>query len=115
MARYKFEKDCIYCDGTRIGNIKGDCIYEGNSTYPGNGTRVGNIKGGCIFEGNSTYPGNGTRIGNVKNGYVYSGNSNYPGNGQKVCSVDDVTISGIEREKDEMIAAVYHFLIKKIL
>ena len=58
--------------------------------------------------------GKGTKIGNVKNGYVYSGNHS-PGSENKICKVADVTILGIEWECDEMIVAVYHFLIKKFL
>ena len=77
--------------------------------------KIGNIKNGLIYEGNNSMPGFGTRIGNVKNGIVFAGNSSTPGFGTKVCSVDEVTIPGIERESDEMIAAVYHFLIKHIL
>jgi hypothetical protein len=115
MPRYKFERDCIYCDNVRLGNIYRDCIYRGSSSSPGSGDRVGNIYRGCIYEGSSSSPGSGTRIGNVYNGYVYSGSSSSPGSGQRVCEVDDVTIPGIEHEKDEMIAAVYHFLIKKFL
>ncbi len=112
MAKYKFERACVYCDNKRIGNIKNGCIYEGDHS-PGSGRRIGNVKAGCVYEGDHS-PGSGTRIGNVKNGYVYSGNHS-PGSGNKICKVSDVTIPGIEREYDEMIVAVYHFLIKKFL
>ena len=49
----------------------------------------------------------------VKDGKVYKGIGS-PGSGTKIGTVSDFTIKGIEREKDETIIAVYHFLIKKI-
>ncbi|MBQ3774549.1 MAG: hypothetical protein II847_00260 [Ruminobacter sp.] len=53
-------------------------------------------------------------MGNVKDGYVYVGSST-PGCGSRIGKVSEFSvIKGIEREKDETIVAVYHFLIKKI-
>lgn len=117
MARcpFKFDRGIVYRENTRIGNIKNGIIYEGNNSMPGFGTRVGNVKNGIIYEGNNSMPGFGRRVGNVKNGIVFAGNSSSPGFGHKVCPVDAITIPGIERESDAMIAAVFHFLIKDIL
>lgn len=72
-----------------------------------------NFKDGCLREGSST-PGCGKALGNVKNGFVYAGSST-PGCGRKIGKVSDFTVvKGIEREKDETIVAMHHFLIKKI-
>lgn len=71
-----------------------------------------NFKDDRIYEG-SRNPGSGKNIGNVKGGYVYSGLGS-PDSGHKIGTVDDLTINGIKREKDETIVAVYHLLIKKI-
>ena len=51
---------------------------------------------------------------NFKDGRIYEGSRN-PGSGHLIGKVSDFTINGIQREKDETIVAVYHFLIKKIL
>ena len=117
MARcpFMFDRGFIYHERTRIGNIKNGFIFEGNSSCLGIGRRIGNVKNGFIFEGNSSCLGIGRRIGHVKNGIVFAGNSSCLGIGHKVCPVDAITIPGIEREADAMIAAVFHFLIKDIL
>ena len=112
---YSFKNGVVYDGSTKLGNIKGDCIYQGNYSTPGNGKVVGNIKNDCIYEGSSRTPGSGTAVGNVKNGYVYSSHSRAAGSGTKKCKVSDVTISGIQHESDAMIAAVYHLLCKKFL
>ena len=92
-------------------NFKDGRIYEG-SRNPGSGKNIGNVKDDRIYEGFGS-PGAGKNIGNVKGGCVYSG-VGFPGAGHKIGTVDDFTINGIQREKDETIVAVYHFLIKKI-
>lgn len=93
-------------------NFKDGCLREGSST-PGCGKTLGNTKMGVIYEGSST-PGCGKALGNVKNGFVYAGSST-PGCGRKIGKVSDFTVvKGIEREKDETIVAMHHFLIKKI-
>ena len=71
-----------------------------------------NFKDGRIYEG-SRNPGSGHQVGNVKDGKIYDGKGN-PGSGHLIGKVSDFTINGIQREKDETIVAVYHFLIKKI-
>ena len=71
-----------------------------------------NFKDGRIYEG-SRNPGSGHQFGNVKDGKIYDGKGN-PGSGHLIGKVSDFTINGIQREKDETIVAVYHFLIKKI-
>ena len=73
------------------------------------------MKDGIIYASSWQTPGSGEVIGNTKDGYVYSSCWNYAGSGNKVCAVSEVTIPGMEREYDEMIVAVYHFLIKKFL
>jgi hypothetical protein len=57
--------------------------------------------------------GAGTTIGNVKDGIMRAGPS--LGAGSKKGNVPDYTINGIERERDDELVAVYHFLIKKFL
>jgi hypothetical protein len=57
--------------------------------------------------------GSGTAIGNVKDGVVRNGSGK--GSGSIVGKVSDFTIKGIERERDDEIVAVYHFLVKKFL
>jgi len=44
----------------------------------------------------------------------YTKEAGNPGSGHLIGKVSDFTINGIQREKDETIVAVYHFLIKKI-
>ena len=100
--------------GVPIGNVKRYVIYQGSSYNPGNGKRLGNVKDGVIREGQYSTPGNGHPIGNVKNGNVYSGNSSTAGNGHKIGKVDDFTIPGMEHERDDLIVAAWHFLVKKI-
>ena len=115
---YNFKDGCLRegsstlgC-GKVLGNVKADCIREGSST-PGCGKTLGNTKMGVIYEGSST-PGCGKALGNVKNGFVYAGSST-PGCGRKIGKVSDFTVvKCIEREKDETIVAMHHFLIKKI-
>lgn len=92
-------------------NFKDGRVYEGSRT-PGIGHQIGNIKDGRIYDGGS-FPGSGRQVGNIKEGKVYNGSS-FPGSGNKIGTVDDFLINGIQREKDETIVAVYHFLIKKI-
>ncbi|MER9330606.1 hypothetical protein [Mesorhizobium sp. M0488] len=42
-------------------------------------------------------------------------NGSSKGSGSIIRKVTDFTIKGIERERDDEIVAVYHFLIKKFL
>ena len=92
-------------------NFKDGRIYEG-SRNPGSGHQVGNVKDGKIYDGKG-HPGSGYQVGNFKDGKIYDGKGN-PGSGHLIGKVSDFTINGIQREKDETIVAVYHFLIKKI-
>ena len=82
---YSIKNGDDYDASTKLGNIKGDCIYQGNYSTPGNGKVVGNIKNDAIYESKSSLPGSGKVIGNVKNGYVYSSTSSLPGSGHKKC------------------------------
>ena len=101
-------------NGTRVGNVKDGFIYSGDPHNNGNGTRVGNVKDGIVYEGDTHNNGNGTRIGIIKDGIVYEGFPLSSGTGKRFGEVKNFTIKGIEKEKDETIVAVYHFLVKKI-
>ncbi|WP_439242195.1 MULTISPECIES: 5-fold beta-flower protein [unclassified Lonepinella] len=81
---------------TRLGRINGDYVEDSRFS------RLGRINGNYIEDARFS------RLGRVDGQYVQ--NSRYSNIGK----VSDFTIKGIEREKDAMIAAVYHFLIKKI-
>ena len=52
-------------------------------------------------------------MGNVKDKVVRDGSTK--GSGSIVGKVSDYTIKGMERERDDEIVAVYHFLVKKFL
>ena len=72
---------------------------------------MANFKDGVIRDGSSV--GSGRAIGNVKDGIVRNGSS--LGGGSTVGKVSNYTIKGIERERDDVIVAAYHFLVKKFL
>lgn len=66
--------------------------------------------------GSSGYPvaGSGHPVGNVKNGLVFAGSYSSAGSGRKIGKVDDFTVPGMEHERDDVIVAAWHFLVKKI-
>jgi len=90
----EFRDGRVY-DGKQLGYIKDDKIYRGSS-------QAGYVKDGKIYEGSR-------QVGYVKNGDVYNSSN------RNVGKIKNYTIKGIERERDDMIVAVYHLLIKKFL
>lgn len=96
-----------------MANFKDGVIRDGSAV--GAGRALGNLKGGVIRSGPS--PGSGMALGNVKDGVIRNGPSAGSGRGAGmiVGKVSDFTIRGIERERDDEIVAVYHFLIKRFL
>ena len=72
MAQFKFDGSNLYSNGSQIGRVSGNSIYDAHSS------QVGRV------DGNNIYDRHSSQIGRI------DGNTIYDGHGSRVGSMDDV-------------------------